>query len=144
MHSVRGHRVRQLRERLERTQLWLAETAHLSQSHLSQIEQDKVQSVGSAVLNGLARALDTSVDYLIGATDDPRPPKSVAIGRIKPDEEELMLAYRQIKRESLKELIRESARRWARLEQSFEQEALQDKSPSLAPDGHGDRAARPE
>lgn len=72
-NAIRGDRVKQLRDRHGLTQKDLAQAAFVSQSYLSEIENSGQDSVGSIVVLGLARALHTSTDYLVGASDDPSP-----------------------------------------------------------------------
>jgi len=45
---------------------------------------------------GLANALETNVDYLVGTSDDPRAFRRVPLGPLTADEEELVRVYRQI------------------------------------------------
>jgi len=51
----------------------LAVYAGSSASYLSEIESGKRTNVGAEILTRLAEALDTTTDYLLGLTDDPRP-----------------------------------------------------------------------
>lgn len=74
-YKLRGERVRQLREDLNMTQGELADAIVLSapgvnQSHISQIERG-VAGLRPESLAAVAVALETSVDYLLGLTDDP-------------------------------------------------------------------------
>lgn len=94
MPAVNGQRVRTLREKKGLKQYELAIYAKVNQGHLSEIERNKVESVGSQILMGLAGVLETNVDYLIGTSDDPRPPRRERLGDLKPDEEELLKIYR--------------------------------------------------
>lgn len=71
--AIRGDRVKALREARGLTQKDVAERAPVSQSYLSEIEGGRRVSVGSLVILGLAHVLETSVDYLVGLTDDPNP-----------------------------------------------------------------------
>ena len=77
MGTVRGDRIKSLRLVRKLTQGQLAAFAGSSQPHISSIEAGKQKTVGSTILRGLARVLDTNVDYLIGASDDPRPVNSM-------------------------------------------------------------------
>jgi transcriptional regulator with XRE-family HTH domain len=75
--AIRGDRVRALRQELQLTQAELAHAAPVSQSYLSEIESGKRVSVGTLVVLGLAHALHTSIDYLVGLTDDPKPTETL-------------------------------------------------------------------
>jgi transcriptional regulator with XRE-family HTH domain len=92
--TLSGRRVRALREKRGLKQYELAIYAKVNQGYLSEIERDKTGSVGSQILVGLAAALETNVDYLLGTSDDPRPPSRSRLGDLKPDEEELLKIYR--------------------------------------------------
>lgn len=71
--AIRGDRVKRLRSKRGLTQKELAAIASVSQSYVSEIESGKQKSVGSIVVLGLAHVLGTSIDYLVGNTDDPAP-----------------------------------------------------------------------
>jgi len=81
-----------------------------------------VTSVGSVILTSLATALNTSVDYLIETSDDPRPPRVQAIGKLKPDEEELLKLYRQIRGETFKTKSLDQIRMLLDLDRTVERE----------------------
>ena len=69
---IAGHRVRTRRRKLGLTQTRLAEMAGTSCSQISAVEHDQT---GISLRNAVAIAdvLDTSVEYLLGRVDDPRP-----------------------------------------------------------------------
>jgi transcriptional regulator with XRE-family HTH domain len=71
--QLKGSRVRELRERLGLTQEELAKRAGLERSHISQMESGRRANVEAWVLARLAAALNTSMDYLLGLTDNPLP-----------------------------------------------------------------------
>lgn len=76
-YSIRGERVRRLRDDLQMQQGELAEAlrqfgATMNQSHLSQVERNE-KGVSVETLGALADILQTSADYLIGLTDEPMP-----------------------------------------------------------------------
>jgi len=62
-----------LREKKGWTQGQLALYAKIDQGYLSRIERGVRTNVGAAYLKKLADSLNTSMDYLVGLTDDPRP-----------------------------------------------------------------------
>ena len=64
-----GERIAFLRERRGWTQRQLAESAELSATFLSEIENDR-RNVGAAILLRIADALDASLDYLLRGEDD--------------------------------------------------------------------------
>lgn len=68
-----NRRIQDRRQKLNLTQLELAELSGLSQSQISRYEQDANEPTADALI-ALARALDVSTDYLLGLMDDPRPP----------------------------------------------------------------------
>lgn len=62
-----------LRERMGWSQAKLAEEAELEASYISLLEAGKRPNPGLKTLRQLAKALKTSISYLAGETDDPRP-----------------------------------------------------------------------
>ncbi len=107
MPAINGKRVRALREEKGLKQYELAIHAKVDQSYLSEIERGLAGSVGSQILMGLAGVLETNVDYLIGISDDPRPPQREEVGGLKPDEEELIKSYRQLSQPIVKQYVRD-------------------------------------
>ena len=68
-----GERVHMLRRRLGWTQRELAQAASINSNSLARIERSEVPDPGGQSVAKLARALETSADYLLGLTDDPAP-----------------------------------------------------------------------
>ncbi len=64
--------IRDLREDRDLSQSTLAKLLHISQTTYSRYESG-VLDIPTAVLIALADYYGTSVDYLLGRTDDPRP-----------------------------------------------------------------------
>ena len=76
-HLIVGHRVRTRREQQRFSQTRLARMAGTSCSQVSAVEHDQSGiSLRNAV--AIADALDTSLDYLLGRVDDPRPAHTMA------------------------------------------------------------------
>jgi transcriptional regulator with XRE-family HTH domain len=74
-----GRRVADCRERLGWTQKTLAESAHLSVTFISEIENDR-RVPGTEALLALANALGSSLDYLVkGASEAPPPRRPLVI-----------------------------------------------------------------
>lgn len=71
--SLVGDRVRRLRERRNWSQQDLADKAELDSSYISLLETGRRTNPGLETLLKIARALETSISYLAGETDDPRP-----------------------------------------------------------------------
>jgi len=67
-----GARVRSLREYKNWSQEDLSSASDLQRPHISLIENNE-RTPGADSLAKLARALHTSVDYLLGLTDNPAP-----------------------------------------------------------------------
>lgn len=65
-------RLRDMREDKDLPQRALAELLHVSQATYSRYESGTLD-VPSAALIALARFYETSIDYLLGLTDDPVP-----------------------------------------------------------------------
>jgi transcriptional regulator with XRE-family HTH domain len=91
LYRVQGHRIRQMRERQGYDQMTLAYHAGVTQGHLSNIENGKVSSVGTEALVRLSNALDTSPNYLLGLTTDPRPLERASVYDELMDDEALLL-----------------------------------------------------
>lgn len=69
--SVTSERMKEQRKIKKLTQTSLAELVNSSRSSIAQIETDKY-TPSYAMLSLIADALDTTVDYLQGKTDNPR------------------------------------------------------------------------
>ena len=95
MPAVRSHRLKMMMEKAGLKQYQLAAQAGVSSGHISHLLHGNVDSVGSTILLKLAMVLNTNVDYLVGASDDPRPPHTQPVKPLNPDEEELIRLYRQ-------------------------------------------------
>ena len=65
-------RLRDLREDRDLPQRLLAELLHVSQATYSRYESGSLD-IPRAALIALARFYETSIDYLLGLTDDPTP-----------------------------------------------------------------------
>lgn len=68
-----GDRLRQIRENKGISQAELARKADISRSLYNKYERTNTQP-STDILLALAKELDTSIDYLLGNTDDPTPP----------------------------------------------------------------------
>ena len=66
------HRLRDLREDKDLPQRCVAQLLHVSQTTYSRYESG-VLDIPSGALIALARFYDTSIDYLVGLTDEPTP-----------------------------------------------------------------------
>jgi transcriptional regulator with XRE-family HTH domain len=90
---IDGARVRELRAKKKWTQDRLAEESGLSQETISRIEKGHIKGREAATQEQLADALDTTVAYLRGDTDDPaldaRPKRRVAPGAAPSDDDPL-------------------------------------------------------
>lgn len=69
---MRYERIRNLREDKDLTQTDIASFLHISQRTYSRYENDE-RSIPIEILSMLADYHQTSVDYLIGRTDDKKP-----------------------------------------------------------------------
>jgi transcriptional regulator with XRE-family HTH domain len=67
-----GRRIKSLRERQQLTQGQLAVYSEVAQSHISRLENELVDSLGSDPLAKMARVLNTTTDYLLGLTANSR------------------------------------------------------------------------
>ena len=73
---IAGHRVRTRRKECGLSQTRLAEIAGTSCSQVSAVEHDQTGiSLRNAV--AIADALDTSLEFLLGRVDDPRPAQEI-------------------------------------------------------------------
>ena len=77
-----GLRIKKCREKFGYSQTRLAELLEMSQNHISQIERG-VRGLSRKMLPALAAALNTTVAYLMGETDDPNPSPAGTTGRDK-------------------------------------------------------------
>ena len=101
-----GNRVTELRERLEYSQEELAALVETSQKQISKYEHGA--EPGAEKLALLARALDTTTDYLLGLTDNAE--RSLrGQDDLSDDERELIEIYRRkspAKRRKVVEVVR--------------------------------------
>lgn len=68
-----GDRIRELRIRLRQSQAGLAEHVGISQPTVSELERGVIVNVDAWIVAKLSAALETTMDYLLGLTDDPSP-----------------------------------------------------------------------
>jgi transcriptional regulator with XRE-family HTH domain len=107
--TVRGERIKRLRDKRDLTQGQLAAYAGMAQSYLSEVERTSPSNVGSDSLVAIAKVLETSVDYLVGITDDPRSPQRKPVGQLTEEEETLIRDFRAIKSEEVRRYLLFSA-----------------------------------
>jgi len=107
--AYRPERIRRLRG--DRPQYVVAFEAGLTQGHLSAIEHGRIESVGIEILSSLADALNTSVEYLIGRTNIPRPiDQIIPEDALEADEQDLLSDYRAIQSPGLRAAARDAVR----------------------------------
>lgn len=70
---VLGDRVRERRKYLRLSQEAAAERAGVDVSYWSQLENNKFENPGLRTIQRIAQALETSMSYLLGETNDPEP-----------------------------------------------------------------------
>jgi len=68
--KVLAGRVRALRRDRQIRQQDLAKALHVAQATIAKIETQKIHSVGSDILIGLAKFFNVSIDYLVGLVDE--------------------------------------------------------------------------
>jgi len=73
--QIVGKRLRQRRQDLQFSQQALAAELHIPQSWISELEHGKRIHIEADTLYQFCRPLQCSMDYLIGLSDDPAPPK---------------------------------------------------------------------
>ena len=71
--NITAQRIVSLRESRGLLQPDLARLAQIEQSYVSKLERGKAPNVSGIILARIARALGTSVDFLLGVSDDPAP-----------------------------------------------------------------------
>lgn len=100
---MQGLRIYQRRKALGLSQEELADRVGTSQKQISKYENGINDATGN-VLAALARALDTTTDYLLGLTDDPDRPMRTT-GDLNEDEKMLLEIYRQKSPEKRNQVI---------------------------------------
>lgn len=90
--STFAERIRNLRQELGLSQDELAEIADVNQNAISRYERG-VNDPTSEVVIKLARALNTSTDYLLGLTDDPS--SQIQENGLAPQERQAIAAWRR-------------------------------------------------
>ncbi len=96
-----GRRVRDLREKLGMNQKELANASQITQATISRIESEEVHQLKSEALKRLAKALKTTVDYLIGKTDKMTPSDIVDSD---PQAKAIFRGYEKLSKEGKKQL----------------------------------------
>lgn len=71
--STVGERIVELRNRRGWSSNYLATLSGVSSGYLSDIEKGKRKNPSGEIIARIAKELDTTVDYLLGRTDDPKP-----------------------------------------------------------------------
>lgn len=71
--NITAQRITYLRELRGLLQPDLAQLAQIEQSYVSKLERGKAPNVSGVVLVRIARALETTVDFLLGNSDNPNP-----------------------------------------------------------------------
>ena len=100
MAAIRGDRIRRLREAKGWTQIALSVKASLTQGHVSRIETNSIESVGSMIVENLASVLGTNPGYLIGTSDDPRPGRILRKDELTPNEQAALAAFSMLPTEA--------------------------------------------
>ena len=73
--QIVGERLRQRRKELQFSQQALAAELRIPQGWISELEHGKRTHIEVDTLYQFCRPLQCSMDYLLGLSDDPRPPK---------------------------------------------------------------------
>ena len=116
MNRIQGERVRALREQMGLTQGQLAYKADTTSSQISRLENDERPGAQAVLAGRIAAILNTTVDYLLGNTDNPFPPPRQDRDNNGVDPELLDTAHRLIELwEILKKLDPASAERLRRI-----------------------------
>jgi transcriptional regulator with XRE-family HTH domain len=68
-----GERILILRRRQDLTQRELAQAAELNTNTIARLEQGNLKDLGGHSIAKLARALNTTTDYLLGLREDEQP-----------------------------------------------------------------------
>lgn len=97
---MRGDRVRERRELLRLSQSELAQRVGTGQKRISAWERGESGATDDMII-GLARAMETSADWLLGLTDDPTPRPNDLSER----ERRVISAWRQGNREEAARVI---------------------------------------
>jgi transcriptional regulator with XRE-family HTH domain len=70
MAMTLGEKIHLLRRRLKMTQSELGKAANIAPNTIARLERDDIKDPGSRLMLRLARALQTSIDYLLGRCED--------------------------------------------------------------------------
>lgn len=94
--ELRGDRLLRLRENLHWTQLHAGFMCKVNPGNLSRMERGDLKNVTMATLVGLARGYNTTIEYLIGVSNDPAPRPQSAIDRLSEDEARWLTLFREL------------------------------------------------
>src|SRR5690606_19584970 len=70
---LRGDRIKARRKHLRLSQEEAAARAGVDLSYWSQLENNRIENPGLRTIQRIAQALETTMSYLLGETDDPEP-----------------------------------------------------------------------
>src|SRR5690625_2097615 len=80
--KIVGARLRELRKEQRHSQASLGELADVDPSYISLLEREVKDNPSLAIVGRLADALGTTIEYLTGKTDDPKPAPELAFHHI--------------------------------------------------------------
>ena len=103
--ELRGDRILRLRERLGWNQMEAAYKTHTNQGSLSRIERGGLKNVTLETLANIADGLGTSIEYIIGVSNDPAPRPQSVLDTLTDNEARLLLTYRRLNPVSQESLL---------------------------------------
>ncbi|MCK9357706.1 MAG: helix-turn-helix domain-containing protein [Dehalococcoidia bacterium] len=121
--GLRADRLLLLRDRNGWTQMDAAYRCHCTQGNYNAIERGLRTNITLNTLAGLASGYDTSIEFLLGLSNDPAPRPKSALDELSDDEAELVLTYQECL-PLMRKAIREAAQNILRIQQSQSHESL--------------------
>ena len=100
---LRADRVRELQKAKGYSNRYIANLIGVNENTVSRWANGNRQP-GSLSLNQLAAALEVTLDYLMGISDDPSPP-STELGELSIEEQRVLWAFRRGGRKAVKRLF---------------------------------------
>lgn len=107
--TLRADRMLRLRDRNGWTQMEAAYRCKCNQGNYNLIERGLRTNVTLETLVGLARGFETSIEFLLGLSNDPAPRPASALDKLSDDQANLVLTYEELNpvaREALRDLAR--------------------------------------
>lgn len=94
--GLRGERLARLRDQRGWTQLEAGVTCGVPPGNLSRMERGDLKNITISTLAGLAKGYETTIEYLIGITNDPAPYRRSPLDDLTSEEAEWLGMFQEL------------------------------------------------